>query len=159
MDRAALPGTSDKDLDVASSLILIVEDDPALAHAIERNLLVRGYVARVAATVAEAMAALHAGCPELLLLDIDLPDGSGWEVLRELRAGGHADVPAVVMSALRPNHRLCAELDAVGVLEKPFPMEALIRQVTALLRGAPATATARDGDLAAESAGDEMAAV
>jgi two-component system KDP operon response regulator KdpE len=115
------------------TMILVVEDDPALVRAITRNLSARGYAARSATTVAEAMVALHDARPALLLLDIDLPDGSGWEVLRALRAAGHSDVPVVVMSALRPNPRLCDELRADGVLEKPFPMEVLLRQVATLL--------------------------
>lgn len=109
--------------------ILVVEDDPTLAHAIARNLSARGYTARSATTVAEAMAAVREEAPALALLDIDLPDGSGWEVLRSLRAHGHTAVPTIVMSALRPNARLCVELHAEGVLEKPFPMESLLRKV------------------------------
>ena len=114
--------------------ILVVEDDPTLVGAIGRNLVARGYAPHCAKTLADALAALDDGAPALLLLDIDLPDGSGWEVARALRASGHAGVPVVVMSALRPNPRLCAELGAAAVLEKPFPMEALLRQVAALLR-------------------------
>jgi DNA-binding response OmpR family regulator len=71
--------------------------------------------------------------PDLLLLDIDLPDGSGWEVARELRARSRALVPIVVVSALHPNERLVHELGCMGFLEKPFPMEALIRKVQGLL--------------------------
>lgn len=114
---------------MAVTSILVVEDDPTLAHAIARNLSARGYVTRSAMTVAEAMTAIADAVPNLVLLDVDLPDGSGWEVLRGLRAAGHANVAAIVMSALRPNPRLCDEMDAVGVLEKPFPMESLLRLV------------------------------
>src|SRR5438309_460298 len=109
---------------MAAASILVVEDDSTLVHAITRNLAARGYAPRSATTVAEAVAALRDETPALILLDVDLPDGSGWEVLRDLRACGHTDVPVVAMSALRPNPRLCAELGTVGELEKPFPMEA-----------------------------------
>ncbi len=114
---------------MAAPSVLVVEDDPTLVRAMARNLSARGYTARGATTVAEATAALRAERPALMLLDIDLPDGSGWDVLRELRAAGGADVPVIAMSALRPNSRLCGELGVVGVLEKPFPMEALVRLV------------------------------
>jgi DNA-binding response OmpR family regulator len=67
-----------------------------------------------------------------VLLDIDLPDGSGWEVLRALRAGGHQDVGVVVMSALPPNPRLIEEFGCVAGLEKPFPMDTLLRLVSQL---------------------------
>ncbi len=112
-----------------AALILVVEDDPTLARAMTRNLAARGYAARSAATVAEAMAALARERPALAVLDIDLPDGSGWEVARALRAADGAHVPIIVTSALRPNARLCSDIHAAGVLEKPFPMEALLRLV------------------------------
>ncbi len=107
--------------------VLIVEDDTTLAHAISRNLGARGYAPRGAATVAEALLAIEEEVPALVLLDIDLPDGSGWEVLRRLRASGHEGVPVIVMSALRPSLRLTHEWRCVGVLEKPFPMQSLLR--------------------------------
>ena len=118
---------------MVNASILVVEDDPTLVHAVTRNLAARGYRVRSATTVASATLALQDETPALLLLDIDLPDGSGWEVLRTLRTAGHRDVPVVVMSALRPNPRLCVELATAGVLEKPFPMESLLRQVVTLL--------------------------
>jgi DNA-binding response OmpR family regulator len=114
---------------MAAESILVVEDDPTLVRAITRNLTVRGYAARSATSVAAALAALQEERPDLILVDIDLPDGSGWEVLRALNEGNNAQVPAIVMSALRPNPRLCAELKTVGELEKPFPMESLLRLV------------------------------
>ena len=129
--------------------VLVVEDDPTLARAMARNLSARGYVAHNATTVAEATAALRGGRPAVMLLDIDLPDGSGWEVLRDLRAAGGADVAVIAMSALRPNSRLCAELGVAAALEKPFPMEALLRLVARYTRElvAPDPADAVEGEL------------
>jgi DNA-binding response OmpR family regulator len=109
--------------------ILIVEDDQTLMRSIARNLEARAYVTLQAPSIADADRAMAQVVPALVLLDIDLPDGSGWEVLRTLRATGHADVPAIIMSALRPNHRLAEELGAMGILEKPFPIESLVRLV------------------------------
>jgi len=109
--------------------VLIVEDDAVLAHAVGRNLTARGYDARIVGTVAEALDALEKDTPSLVVLDIDLPDGSGWEVLHTLRAGGRHAVPAIVMSALRPNVRLVTELGCVGILEKPFPIDSLLRMI------------------------------
>lgn len=115
--------------------ILLVEDDPALVHAISRNLSVRGYETENATTVAEALPALNSRCPALVLLDIDLPDGSGWDVLRALRSTGCNDTPVIVISALRPNPRLAKELQCVAVLEKPFPMQSLMRLAIESLEG------------------------
>ena len=122
---------------MATGSILVVEDDPTLVHAITRNLAARGYEARSATTVAVAVSAITEEVPAVVLLDINLPDGSGWEVVRALDAAGHRDVPVIVMSALRPNPRLCAEVASVAVLEKPFPMDSLIRLVTKAMSPSP----------------------
>jgi two-component system KDP operon response regulator KdpE len=114
---------------MSTAPVLIVEDDASLAHAVARNLTARGYVVRSTGTVEEALAALQERTPAFVLLDIDLPDGSGWDVLRTLRASGHHEVGVIVMSALRPNARLSEELGCVAHLEKPFPMESLLRLV------------------------------
>ncbi len=132
---------------MTTQAVLVVEDDPTLARAMARNLAARGYAARNATTVAEALAALDEERPAVILLDIDLPDGSGWDVARRLRGDGSADVAVIVMSALQPNPRLCHEFHAAGVLEKPFPMESLLRLV--------AQATGR---LAAPAPADGMSA-
>jgi CheY-like chemotaxis protein len=114
---------------LAAATVLIVEDDLALVHAIARNLVTRGYGVETAETVSAALEALRVKPPALILLDIEMPDGSGWEVLRHMRETGQQDVPAIVMSALRPNPRLVQEMGCAGVLEKPFPMDSLIRMV------------------------------
>lgn len=128
---------------MAVAPVLIVEDDATLAHALARNLTARGYVTRSAGTVEEALDALRERTPALIVLDIELPDGSGWEVLRTLRAGGHHEVPVIVISALRPNVRLARELECVSTLEKPFPIESLLRLVAEYL-GQPSEALAGD---------------
>lgn len=122
--------------------ILVVEDDGALARTMTRNLHARGYTARAASTVAEAAALAAEERPTLILLDIDLPDGSGWDILRTLSVSG-SPVAAIAMSALRPNERLCREFAVVGSLEKPFPMEALLRLVARYADGARGEASSR----------------
>lgn len=116
---------------MALARVLIVEDDPALAHAIDRSLSVRGYTTERAHDVATAVSRLKRSCPDILLLDIDLPDGSGWDVLRAVRSGSCWSTEVIVMSALRPNPRLVTELRCEAVLEKPFPIESLLRLVLA----------------------------
>src|SRR5579884_2055525 len=120
-------------MDRTQPKILIVEDDTALAGAIARNLAADGYTARSAGSVHEASTSLHGGCPLLVVLDIDLPDGSGWDVLRSLRATGCSGTRVIVVSALRPNPRLATELGCFAVLEKPFPMESLLRLIVSSL--------------------------
>ena len=128
---------------MATGPVLLVEDDHALADVETRNLTARGYATRQVDTVAGALAAIQEVTPALVVLDIDLPDGSGWEVLRALRASGHAQVPVIALSGLRPNPRLVTELGCVGVLEKPFPIDSLLRLITKYI-GRPAEALAGD---------------
>ncbi|MHB1416178.1 MAG: response regulator transcription factor [Chloroflexota bacterium] len=106
--------------------ILVVEDEDVLRRVIARNLARRGHVIREAATAAEALMALHADCPDLLLLDINLPDRTGWDVLRELRQCGR-EVPTVVVSAVQIGPGRIHEFQPLAYLPKPFPMEALLR--------------------------------
>ncbi|HEY8287583.1 MAG TPA: response regulator [Chloroflexota bacterium] len=119
--------------------ILLIEDDLTLSRAIARNLAAHGYPTHVAATVEQAREIIARERPELVLLDISLPDGSGWEIVRALRVDQRRPVPIIVMSALRPNPRLVAEMDCVGVLEKPFPMDSLLRMTRQYLGWPEAT--------------------
>jgi DNA-binding response OmpR family regulator len=108
--------------------ILLVEDEATLRSIIVRNLTARGCEVREAATAAEAIAELERALPELLLLDINLPDRSGWDVLRELRER-RLEVPTAVVSAVRVSHERLEEFGPLGYLPKPFPLEALLRLV------------------------------
>jgi DNA-binding response OmpR family regulator len=124
--------------------ILLVEDDDTLVRSISRNLSVRGYTTHAASTVQAALEEIDAAIPDIVVLDIDLPDGSGWDVLRSLRAKSGEDVPVIVISALRPNPRLVTELDCSNVLEKPFPMESLLRLIAENLERAGSPTSSRN---------------
>ena len=108
--------------------ILIVEDDPTLRRVIRLNLAGRGHDVREAATAGEAVAAVRARRPDLMLLDINLPDRTGWDVLRELRRDA-AEVPTIVVSAVRIGRSRLEEFRPLAYLPKPFPLEALLRLV------------------------------
>jgi DNA-binding response OmpR family regulator len=116
--------------------VLLVEDDPSLAAILSKNLEVRGYRVRRAETLAQALAALDARTPGVMLLDVNLPDGSGWDVLRALAAAGRR-VPTVVLSAVQVSRPRLAEFRPEACLPKPFPLEALLDTVARLTR-APA---------------------
>lgn len=109
--------------------ILVVEDEANLRKVIARNLKARGCRIAEAETVTEALTQVSRELPDLLLLDINLPDGSGWDVLRELRSRG-TDVRTIIISAVRVSPNRLAEFQPLAYLPKPFPLEALLRLVT-----------------------------
>ncbi len=108
--------------------VLIVEDEAELRRVIARNLAGRGLLVREADSAAEAVRAIVRERPDVLLLDINLPDRTGWEVLRELDRSG-TDVPTIVMSAVRPRPSRLAEFHPLAYLPKPFPLDSLLRLV------------------------------
>ncbi|MEA2513646.1 MAG: two-component system, OmpR family, operon response regulator KdpE [Thermomicrobiales bacterium] len=108
--------------------ILLVDDETRLRQALARSLAARGHRVDEAATCREAIDAVARSRYDLLLLDVNLPDATGWDVLRDLRATGRS-IPAVVLSAVPPSTSRVREFRPLGVLHKPFPIEALLRLV------------------------------
>lgn len=116
---------TDQATHAAVSSVLVVEDEAALRMIIRRNLERRGVRVEEARTAAEALAALRGPLPDLLLLDINLPDRTGWDVLREARRSGR--VPrTVVVSAVRVSPERLREFAVDAYLPKPFPIESLV---------------------------------
>ncbi|HYK96899.1 MAG TPA: response regulator [Candidatus Acidoferrales bacterium] len=109
--------------------VLLVEDDDTLCRVIDRNLAARGISVRRASSAGEALAAVAAVRPDLLLLDIDLPDRTGWDLLRALTART-ITIPTVVMTGTRVPAERLAEFKPLAYLAKPFPLEALLRVVS-----------------------------
>jgi len=108
--------------------VLIVEDDKNIAAAIRGALEDEGYAAIVAGSVAEANSHFAARAPSMILLDWNLPDGSGEDVIRAVRPR-NASVPIVVMSAAREAIVASYGVDARHRLAKPFDLERLITLV------------------------------
>jgi DNA-binding response OmpR family regulator len=109
--------------------ILLVEDEGPLRKIIGRNLEKRGYRVVETATGAAALTALRAGTPALLLLDVNLPDVTGWDVLRALRVELRQRIPTIVVSAVMQNPKRLHEFSEVTFLHKLFPLETLLRLV------------------------------
>jgi DNA-binding response OmpR family regulator len=108
--------------------VLVVEDEALLRRVIARNLTSRGVQVREAATAGEALEASSTELPDLLLLDINLPDRTGWDVLRALKQR-NVRVPTIVVSAVRVTQSRLDEFQPLAYLPKPFPIEALLRLV------------------------------
>ncbi len=122
-----------------SASVLIVDDDPICREHATATLAAAGYTTHAVATLADARAALRAGRDDIVLCDLELPDGSGVELAGELRAGGRR---AIAMSAdITPSRR--ATLRDAGfatALEKPIRAETLVATVGELVgrQAAPA---------------------
>jgi len=108
--------------------ILVVEDEATFRQVVVRNLEARGHAVRVAETATEALRHLSDWTPDLMLLDINLPDRSGWDVLRELRERG-VQVRSIIVSAVRVSPARLEEFRPMAYLPKPFPLDALLRLV------------------------------
>jgi two-component system response regulator PrrA len=111
---------------VGRGSILLVEDEPGLRQTLAMSLQGRDFTVDEAATASAAIDAAASHRFDLMLLDINLPDGTGWDVLRQLRTTGNS-LPVVVLSAVPPNPVRVREFRPFGVLHKPFPIDALLR--------------------------------
>ena len=116
--------------------VLVVDDEPQFARALATNLRGAGYEIETAATVQEALAAAALNPPDAVVLDLRLPDGSGRDVLSELRTWSAA--PVIVVSAVGDESEKIAALDAGAddYVTKPFAIGELLARLRAALRRA-----------------------
>ena len=122
---------------MSGARILLVEDDEVLCDLVNRNLEAREHEVSIAEDAQMALTFLRATTYDLIVLDINLPDQTGWDVLRAaLREGyikplvveGQGEkLPVVVLSAVRVGPGRLAEFHPLAYLPKPFPMDALLR--------------------------------
>jgi DNA-binding response OmpR family regulator len=109
--------------------VLLVEDESPIADVLARSLRARGYEVRLAAGGRDALLALTEAVPTVLVLDINLPDITGWEVLRRLSPADRERLPVIVFSAAALAPSRVQEFRPAGVLIKPFPIDALTRLI------------------------------
>jgi two-component system KDP operon response regulator KdpE len=114
--------------------VLVVDDEPQFLRALSTNLRGAGYEVDTAATAAEALATAPLRPPDAVILDLLLPDGSGRDVCRELRAWSEA--PIILVSAVGDDDEKIAALDAGAddYVTKPFAIGELLARLRAVLR-------------------------
>lgn len=114
--------------------VLLVEDEDRLRGILARYLRERGHHVIEAPSAADARQALVLTRVDVLLLDINLPEETGWDVLRWLRRPDGLDQATpqpcvVVVSAVPPAAKRLKQFQPDAVLNKPFPIDALARLV------------------------------
>uniref|UniRef100_UPI0021BF37E1 response regulator transcription factor n=1 Tax=Frankia tisae TaxID=2950104 RepID=UPI0021BF37E1 len=116
--------------------ILLVEDEPQLLRAMRINLRSRGHEVRTAVDGGQALTEAASYPPDLVVLDLGLPDLDGIDVIRGLR--GWTRVPIIVLSGRTSGHDKIAALDAGAddYVTKPFSVEELLARIRAVTRRA-----------------------
>jgi two-component system response regulator RegX3 len=143
--------------------ILLVEDERAITEPLAEALEREGFSSAIAGTAAEAIEKANGSMPDLVLLDIELPDGSGLDVCRELRR--RTEVPIIMLTARGAESDRVAglELGADDYIVKPFSAREVMARVRAVLRrtspgngGANGTERITIGDLNLDTARHEV---
>ena len=116
------------------SRILVVDDEPQIQRFLKPALTAAGYDVIEAGTGAEALKAVATQAPDLVILDLGLPDMDGKEVIANLR--GWSDLPVIILSARdRETEKIAAlDLGADDYVEKPFGIGELTARIRTALR-------------------------
>jgi two-component system KDP operon response regulator KdpE len=124
-----------------TSRILVVDDDPGMVEFLQMVLAKEGYQVEVAHDARAGLRRAYSSRPDLVLLDIMMPDMDGWEMLKRLRE--FSDVPVIMLTAINDSDSMVRGLDtgADDYLTKPFKVDELKARVRAVLRRASLPAT------------------
>lgn len=140
--------------------IIIVDDEPQILRALRINLQARGYEVHTAANGAEALAAVASTRPDLMVLDLGLPDIDGVDVIRKVRAW--TALPIVVLSGRADSRDKVDALDAGAddYITKPFGVDELLARIRAVSRRrvVPGPASARIGQFQIDIANHQVIA-
>ena len=114
--------------------VLIIEDDREIRTLLQSSLAVEGFDVQTAVSLSEAAALLRHSCPDLVLLDLGLPDGDGVDLVREIRR--QHTLPIIVVSARHQELEKVKLLDAGAddYLTKPFGVDELLARMRVALR-------------------------
>src|SRR5256886_14744282 len=110
-------------------LVLLVDDDPQVREVVRVNLEMEGYAVREAANAEDGLAALEDEAPDLILLDVMMPQVDRWEMLRRVQERhGVGSIPVVMFSGQLDAGSEAAQRGAQGFVGKPFDLRAPIEQ-------------------------------
>jgi DNA-binding response OmpR family regulator len=123
----------------------MVEDEQSITEPLAEALDREGFDTAVAGTVAEALEEARRRPPDLVLLDVMLPDGSGWDVCRELRR--ESDVPIIMLTARgeETDRVVGLEMGADDYVVKPFSAREVVARIRAVLRRSSGAQRAESG--------------
>jgi DNA-binding response OmpR family regulator len=127
-------------MDVQPRLVLLVEDEQAITDPLTEALEREGFRAEVVRSLGQGLDKARASRPDIVLLDVMLPDGSGFDLLRELRSDGRTPVIMLTARGDEPDRVLGLELGADDYVVKPFSARELVARIRAVLRRTSAVA-------------------
>jgi DNA-binding response OmpR family regulator len=114
--------------------VLIVEDDESLRQIVSRHLRAQGYEVDEAASAEGAASTIADGLrPGVVILDLNLPGDTGWDLLRGPAIKAAGSPPVIITSAITVSPKRLAEFGCAGYLPKPFPLETLVATLERLL--------------------------
>jgi two-component system response regulator MprA len=114
--------------------ILVIEDEPDIADFIKRGLLLNGFEVLVAHTGHKGLKLAQANNPDMVILDLMLPDADGIDICRELRAGGNVGIIILTARSVVGERIRGLEAGADDYLPKPFAFEELLARIKAVMR-------------------------
>lgn len=114
--------------------VLIIEDEQSISNFISTILAANGYDTLIASSGEEALSYITSRCPDLIILDLGLPDMDGVDILREVRSW--SNLPVIVVSARTHEHDKVSALDlgADDYIEKPFGTSELLARIRTAIR-------------------------
>lgn len=109
--------------------VLLVEDEPQVRMALARWLASHKHRVTEAASSQDAVSLAISTLFDAMVVDINLPDGTGWDLCGVARTGINAGARLIVMSAVYPSASRINEFRPESILLKPFPLESLLRAI------------------------------
>jgi len=126
--------------------VLLVEDEESITTPLREALAREGFDASVASTAADALALAQELDPDVVLLDVMLPDGSGLDVCRELRRTSRVPILMLTARGEEADRIVGLELGADDYVTKPFSAREVVARIRAVLRRTDGAAPAESGD-------------